>query len=139
MAILNSDDDLKKYDPAVTRLVDATYSQSDFADQRTEALAWLNRCIDLNNPQGIDRSEEDRADGYLLEKEELERAAAYYALYLIYQANIKSAGDPRDVKSGHWRRRAYETLNNATVEFDTDGDGDTNYSYRITSARIARG
>ena len=52
---------------------------------------------------------------------ELERAAAYYALYLIYQANVKSAGDPRDLKSVHWRSRAYETLNNATVEFDTDG------------------
>ena len=139
MAILNSDDDLKKYDPAVTRLVDATYSQADFSDQRAEALAWLHRCIDLNNPQGIDQSEEDRTDGYLLEKEELERAAAYYALYLIYQANIKAAGDPRDVKSVHWRRRAYETLNNATVEFDTDGDGDTNYAYRVASARIARG
>ena len=139
MAILDSDDDLKKYDPAVTRLLDASYAQSDFAQQRAEAVAWLQRCIDVHNPQGIDRSEEDRADGYLVESADLERAAGYYALYLIYQQAVKQPGDARDQQATHWRRRAYETLNTATVEFDTDGDGDTNYSYRITSARIARG
>lgn len=139
MAILDSDDDLKTYDPSVTRLLDAGYSQTDFSAQRAEAVAWVHRTIDVHNPKGIDPSEADRADGYLVETDELERAAAYYALYLIYQASVKAAGDPRDVQAVHWRARAYQTLNHAVIEFDTDGDGDTNYSFRIASPRLGRG
>ena len=139
MAILNSDDDLKKYDPAVTRLVDSDYSQSDFANQRAEAVAWLQRTIDVHNPQGIDQSEEDRSDGYLLETDELERAAAYYCLYLIYRSAVRTPGDERDLKANHWLARAYQALNTAVVEFDTDGDGDTNYQFAIASPRIGRG
>ena len=139
MAFLSSDDDLKRYDPAVARLLDQAYSQSDFAAQRAEAVAWVNRAIDIHNPNGIDRSEDDRANGYLVETSDLERAAAFYALYLIHQATGKAAGDPRDVKAAHWRDRAYEALGHAVVEFDTDGDGDTNYRFRIGSPRLGRG
>jgi hypothetical protein len=139
VAVLDEDADLLVYDPAVLRLLDSDYDQEDFSAQRTAALLWLYRCMDVHNPNGIDESEEDRADGYKVETPDLEKAAAYYCLYLIYEAVIKEPGDAFDIKASHWKDRAFETLNMAIIEFDTDGDGDTNYQYNMSSPRMGRG